>query len=134
MRSYLIRFLVLVITLIGISYRVNAQKKIDTTKLLGSWYLEKHVFLEPCNDSVNIRNESVGSIVIIKKGNSFVTKRRVGELLKVIDTGTYSLDVEGKHFYQNDLEFEIIELTEELFVIRSDEASVELYFKRLKTR
>ena len=134
MRSYLIRFLVFVITLIGLSYRVNVQKKIDTTKLLRSWYLEKHVFLEPCNDSVNIRNESVGSIVIIKKGNSFVTKRRVGELLKVIDTGTYSLDVEGKHFYQNDLEFEIIELTEELFVIRSDEASVELYFKRLKTR
>lgn len=121
----------LTLLLLGISYFSNAQMKNDVSKLLGAWVLEKQEFLEPNEDSTILRKESEGSVVTFKKGNIFETKAKAGSNNTEVYSGTYKLDADGKHLYQNDLKCEIVELSDSRLVMKVNEVAVLLRFKKL---
>ena len=89
--------------------------------------------MESNEDSADIQKLNEGHTITFNKGNRFVTKKRIGETLKVIGTGTYKLNAEGKYLYQNDMEYELIELTEKWLVFKVDEIGIELHFKKLNS-
>ena len=117
--------------IVTISNAAHAQKEVDPAQLIGSWILEKQLFIEPDEDSVEIRKESIGIILSFQSGNRFTTRRRNGTSTSVIDTGTYTIDARNRQIVQNDTECIIVVLSNNSLILRVDE-SVELHFKKIK--
>ena len=119
--------LILVSAFLLTCFLVNAQNKIDTSKMEGKWVFDKIEFVKPQNDSSEIRAAWKGTIVSFKKGVFTTTN---GDFKK---DGDYHFSGDGKTFYQGEMGAEVVQLDSQWFVVKIDDGDLIVYFKRLDT-
>lgn len=118
---------ILVLLFILTSSFVSAQDKIDTVLLQGTWAFNKIEFGTAADDSANIRANWKGVVVTFKKGTC-TTRIPNAQVY----AGLYQFSADGKTFYQNDEETEVVRLDKQWFVVKLEDAEVTIYFKRVE--
>jgi len=88
------------------------------TKVLGTWAFMKFEFTKPMKDSLALIGNSKGMIVTFETENKVIMKRKKENEKEIIRTGTYTLSEDGKSMFQNDVEAQILSLTDEELVMK----------------
>ena len=78
----------------------SVAQKVTETKLLGCWKLNRFEFLTPVNDSAAVVNASKNYISCFETNGRFVTKQKTKTGEKLIGTGTYKIDADGRTIHQ----------------------------------
>ena len=125
-----------IISLVLFSHAVLIAQKGPEAKLIGCWEVNKFEFLQPVDDSLDLIKASKGYITCFESNGKFITKQKKGNVERVIGTGTYQLDADGKTIHQKrdiedstgDDDAEIMILDHEAFVIKV--GNVIMHFKR----
>ena len=100
------------------------------TKILGTWAFTKVEFTKPYKDSLTFMDNLKGMILTIEKENKIIMKQKVGDEIKVMRTGTYTLSEDGKSFFQNQVESQILTLTDEELVLKGVEDGFIVHLKK----
>jgi len=120
-------FLLTILTFIlNCSY---AQSKSDL--IIGNWTLSKWEYLnKDPNRDMRFEKDAKDKIVTFKEDNKCETTKTVNGKKQIIGSGSYNISEDGKTFFQDKQQFEIVSLEKDEFAIRVQPDLI-LHFKRI---
>jgi hypothetical protein len=107
----------------------NAQS--NSTMIIGSWSISKWEYLntDP-KKHMQFDEDEKNKIVTFKEDNKCETTKNVNGKKQIIGSGSYNISEDGKTFFQDKQEFELVSLEKDEFAIRV-QSDLILHFKRV---
>jgi len=106
-----------------------AQSKPDL--IIGNWTISKWEYLnKDLNRNIQFEKDAKDKIVTFKEDNKCETTKTVNGKKQVIGSGSYNISEDGKKFFQDKQQFEIVSLEKDEFAIRVEKDLI-LHFKRI---
>jgi hypothetical protein len=107
----------------------NAQSK--SSLIIGNWTISKWEYLnKDPNRNIQFEKDAKDKIVTFKEDNKCETTKTVNGKKQVIGSGSYNISEDGKKFFQDKQEFELVSLEKDEFAIRV-QSDLILHFKRV---
>jgi len=107
----------------------NAQSK--SSVIIGNWTISKWEYLnKDPNRNIQFEKDAKDKIVTFKEDNKCETTKTVNGKKQVIGSGSYNISEDGKKFFQDKQEFELVSLEKDEFAIRV-QSDLILHFKRV---
>ena len=118
-----------VLFLVSQALHTNAQSK--STMIIGNWTISKWEYLnKDPNRNIQFEKDAKDKIVTFKEDNKCETTKTVNGKKQIIGSGSYNISEDGKTFFQDKQQFEIISLEKDEFAIRVEKDLI-LHFKRV---
>jgi hypothetical protein len=102
----------------------------NQTKIIGTWTFDKFDFLKPESDSLHLIKDAMGMTITFGKEGKYSTTQGIGDKVKDVETGTYSISSDGKTITQQGQNAEIIILTDQELAMKVDDEIV-IHLKRV---
>jgi len=107
----------------------NAQSK--SSVIIGNWTISKWEYLnKDPNRNIQFEKDAKDKIVTFKEDNKCETTKTVNGKKQIIGSGSYNISEDGKKFFQDKQQFEIVSLEKDEFAIRV-QSDLILHFKRV---
>jgi hypothetical protein len=107
----------------------NAQSK--SSEIIGNWTISKWEYLnKDPNRNIQFEKDAKDKIVTFKEDNKCETTKTVNGKKQIIGSGSYNISEDGKKFFQDKQEFELVSLEKDEFAIRV-QSDLILHFKRV---
>ena len=107
----------------------NAQSK--SSVIIGNWTISKWEYLnKDPNRNIQFEKDAKDKIVTFKEDNKCETTKTVNGKKQVIGSGSYNISEDGKTFFQDKQQFEIISLENDEFAVRVEKDLI-IHFKRI---
>lgn len=123
------RTLLLAVFATMISLTAYSQQS-NQTKIIGTWTFDMFDFLKPDSDSLNLIKDATGITITFEKEGKYFTTQVVGDNVKNIESGIYSISADGKTITQQGETAEIMVLTDRELAMKVDDEIV-IHLKRV---
>ena len=111
------------------SQHTTAQSK--SSLIIGNWTISKWEYLnKDPNRNIQFEKDAKDKIVTFKEDNKCETTKTVNGKKQIIGSGSYNISEDGKTFFQDKQQFEIVSLEKDEFAIRVEKDLI-LHFKRV---